>query len=109
MRRQQPASPAEARRPATSGEPLRRLQMLRNIGPKMAAKLLSLGIETPEQMLSADPEALYEELKSRSGGVLDRCVLYAFRGATHGIPWPQCKDPFMPPGGQPVPPPERRR
>jgi nucleotidyltransferase/DNA polymerase involved in DNA repair len=76
---------------------LKRLQMLRNIGPKMAADLLSLGIETPEQMFHADPEALYEELRSRCGGKLDRCVLYAFRGAKHGIPWPKCMDPFVPP------------
>jgi len=80
-------------------EKLKRLQMLRNIGPKMAADLLSLGIESPEQMFRADPEALYEELKRRCGGKLDRCVLYAFRGAKHGIAWPQCKDPFAPPTG----------
>ena len=67
-------------------EKLKRLQMLRNIGPKMAA----------------DPDALYEELKRRNGGKLDRCVLYAFRGAKHGIPWPQCKDPFAPPGQAPL-------
>ena len=95
--RQRPASQVETSGPTTSEEALRRLQMLRNIGPKMAADLLSLGIETPEQMLSADPEALYEELKCRCGGVLDRCVLYSFRGAKHGIPWPQCMDPFTPP------------
>jgi len=74
---------------------LQRLQMLRNIGPKMAQDLLDLGIETPEQMLDADPEALYEELRRRNGGRLDRCVLYAFRGAKHGIPWSACKDPFI--------------
>lgn len=49
-------------------ERLRRLQSLRNIGPKMAADLLSLGIETPEQMLEANPEALYEQLRLRNGG-----------------------------------------
>ena len=81
----------------SESERLRRLQMLRNIGPKMARDLLSLGIESPEQMLEADPEALYEELKHRNGGRLDRCVLYAFRGAKHGIPWPTCKDPFTHP------------
>jgi len=79
-----------------ASEQLKRLQMLRNIGPKIAADLLSLGIGSPEQMLRADPEALYEELKRRNGGRLDRCLLYAFRGAKHGIPWPQCKDPFTP-------------
>ncbi len=73
------------------------LMRLRNIGPKMAADLLSLGIETPEQMSEADPEALFEELRRRNGGLLDRCVLYAFRGAKYDIPWPKCKDPFTGP------------
>lgn len=76
------------------------LQTLKNIGPKMAGDLLSLGIETPEQMREADPEDLYEELKRRNGGRIDRCVLYAFRGAKHDIPWPRCMDPFTPTGNQ---------
>ena len=78
------------------GPDTRRLQTLRNIGPKLAADLHSLGIETPEQMLEANPEALYEELRLRNGGTLDRCVLYAFRGAKYDIPWPKCVDPFQP-------------
>lgn len=73
---------------------LARLRTLRNIGEKTAPVLLSLGIETPEQMLDATPEALYEELKRRRGGTLDRCVLYQFRGAKYGLAWPECKDPF---------------
>ena len=39
-----------------------RLVQLRNIGPRMAEDLLTLGIETPEQMLSADPESLCHRL-----------------------------------------------
>ena len=81
---------------AHRADALRRLQTLRNVGPKIAADLLSLGIETPQQLRQAEPEALYEELRRRNGGTLDRCVLYAFRGAKHDIPWPQCKDPFRP-------------
>jgi len=76
---------------------LKRLMMLRNVGVKTAPRLFSLGIETPEQIFEADPEALYEEWKRRSGGALDRCVLYQLRGAKYGIAWPECKDPFTPP------------
>ncbi len=79
-------------------EKVRRLTMLRNVGEKTARALLDLGIETPEQMFEADPETLFEEMKHRRGGKLDRCVLYLFRGAKHGIAWPECKDPFTPPG-----------
>jgi len=77
-------------------ERVRRLQTLRNIGPKLAADLVSLGIESPEQMCAADPEALYEQLRLHNGGKLNRCVLYAFRGAKYDIPWPKCMDPFIP-------------
>ncbi len=33
-----------------------------------------------------------EKLKAKSGGKLDRCVLYQFRGAKLGKPWWTCKD-----------------
>jgi hypothetical protein len=82
---------------------LARLRTLCNVGEKTAPVLLSLGIETPEQMLAADPDALYEELKQRCGGRLDRCVLYQFRGAKYGLPWPECRDPFTSPQVGPAP------
>ena len=68
------------------------LQTLRNIGPAAAEDLYSIGIETPEQMKNSDPDKLYEELKKRSGGKLDRCVLYQFQGAVLDIPWWECKN-----------------
>ncbi|MBN1856760.1 MAG: TfoX/Sxy family DNA transformation protein [Dehalococcoidia bacterium] len=76
---------------------MKKLQLLPNVGEKTARELLALGIETPEQMFEADPEALFNEQKRRRGGMLDRCVLYQYRGAKYGIPWPKCKDPFIPP------------
>ena len=78
-------------------ERIKRLQLLQNVGAKTAQELLALGIETPEQMFEADPESLFEEQKRRRGGKLDRCVLYQYRGAKYGIPWPKCKDPFIAP------------
>ena len=80
-----------------NSEKLKRLMMLRNVGEKTAPKLFDLGVETPEQMFDADPDALYEEWKRRNGGKLDRCVLYQLRGAKYGMAWPECKDPFTPP------------
>ena len=68
------------------------LQSLRNIGPVAAEALYSIGIKTPEQFRKSDPEALYEALKRRRGGKLDKCVLYQFRGALLDIPWPKYKD-----------------
>ena len=72
---------------------LKELQSLRNIGPVAAAELFALGIRTPEDMKKSDPEKLYERLKRKRGGRLDKCVLYQFRGAIRNLPWPECKDP----------------
>ena len=71
---------------------IKSLQSLQNIGPATAERLYSIGIKTPEQMKQADPEKLYEKLKRKSGGQLDKCVLYQFRGAVLNIPWPKCKN-----------------
>ena len=68
------------------------LRGLRNIGPVAAEVLYSIGIKTPEQFRQSDPEELYEELKRRRGGKLDKCVLYQLRGALLDIPWPKCTD-----------------
>ena len=73
-------------------EAIKRLQTLRNIGPATAEKLYSIGIETPEQLKRSNPETLYEKLKHKAGGKLDKCVLYQLQGAVLDIPWPECKD-----------------
>ncbi|NQT29725.1 MAG: hypothetical protein HQ596_04055 [Candidatus Saganbacteria bacterium] len=39
-----------------------------------------------------DPDELYEKLKRRNGGRLDKCVLYQFQGAVLDIPWWECKN-----------------
>lgn len=72
-------------------ESIKRLQTLRNIGPKMAEKLYSLGIKTPEQMKKANPEKLFKRLHVLYPKV-DLCELYVFRGAVLGIPWWECKN-----------------
>jgi hypothetical protein len=58
------------------------LQTLPSIGPRLAEKLLLLGVRSPADLRRHDPEALYDELQSRLGPV-DRCVLYAFRCAVY--------------------------
>jgi hypothetical protein len=61
-------------------EDIKRLQTLKNIGPKMAEKLYILGIRTPEQIRKSNPDKLFERLKAIDAKV-DPCELYAFRGA----------------------------
>lgn len=73
-------------------EAIKGLQSLRNIGPATAEGLYSIGIKTPEQVRLSDPEEIYERLKKKEGGRLDKCVLYLFQGAVLDIPWWKCKD-----------------
>jgi hypothetical protein len=73
-------------------EVIKRLQSLQNIGPVTAEKLYSIGIKTPEEIKRSDPEEIYERLKKKEGGKLDKCVLYQFQGAVLDVPWWECKD-----------------
>ena len=43
-------------------------------------------------MKQSDPAKLYKKLKKKSGGKLDKCVLYQLQGAVLEIPWPKCKN-----------------
>jgi len=76
----------------TKKKSLKSLQTLQNIGPLTAEELYSIGIETPEQLKKSDPMELYEKMKYKNGGKLDRCVLYQIQGAILDIPWPLCKN-----------------
>jgi len=58
------------------------LQTLPAIGPRLAEKLLLLGVRSPAGLRGRDPEALYDQLQTRLGPI-DRCVLYAFRCAVY--------------------------
>ena len=71
---------------------IKQLRSLRNIGIVTAEKLYSIGISTPEQIIQSNPEKLYEKLKAKRGGKVDRCVLYQIRGAKLNKPWWKCKN-----------------
>lgn len=71
---------------------IKKLETLPNIGKITAEKLYSIEIKTPKEMKNSNPEELYERLKNKNNGKLDRCVLYQFRGAKLDKPWWKCKD-----------------
>jgi len=73
-------------------EALKELQLLTNIGPKTAEALYFIGIKSPAQLKKSNPEKLYEKMRKKHGGKLDRCVLYVLRGAILNKPWPKCTD-----------------
>lgn len=74
------------------GKVVENLQTIPNIGPATAQRLYAVGIKNLQQLKKANPEKLYEKLKIKEGGKLDRCVLYVIRGAILDIPWWKCKD-----------------
>ena len=69
-----------ASRTAGDGDALTALQTLPSIGPRLAEKLVLVGVRSPADLRGRDAQDLYDELQRRLGPV-DRCVLYAFRCA----------------------------
>eukprot|EP00117_Sycon_ciliatum_P011928 scpid85519/ scgid13193/ len=49
------------------------------IGPVLANDLKSTGVTSLRQLRSKDPEKLYQQIISRRGKHVDRCVLYTYR------------------------------
>jgi hypothetical protein len=54
------------------------LRALPNVGPKIAQKLLRLGIERPDDLRGRDPEQLFQRLGDLDGRRHDPCVLDTF-------------------------------
>jgi nucleotidyltransferase/DNA polymerase involved in DNA repair len=79
-------------RPDKKLKTIKDLQTLPNIGPAIAERLYSIGIKTAKQIKRLCPENIYEKLKKKEGGRLDKCVLYVLKGAKLNIPWWKCKD-----------------
>lgn len=58
------------------------------IGPNSAGDLFDLGITCYEDLAKRDAGKLYAELCERSGGHIDRCVLYVFR---YAVEYAKCR------------------
>lgn len=65
------------------GNQMKELQQIPGIGPKMAATLVSLGINTVADLRDKNPQELYERLNRITGQRQDPCVLYTFRCAVY--------------------------
>ncbi len=52
-----------------------------NIGPKVAAKLQSIGIDAPDDLRGRDGEELFEQLCAKDGRRHDPCLLDTFVAA----------------------------
>jgi hypothetical protein len=64
-------------------EILKELRTIPGVGEKIAEDLLGLGIRSVSALKGKDPENLYRALCRKSGGPVDRCMLYVFRCAVY--------------------------
>ncbi len=64
-------------------ESLRELQKAPGIGKSMALDLYGLGVRSLDELKKQNPEELYNRLCLKTGGHVDRCVLYVFRCAVY--------------------------
>jgi hypothetical protein len=62
---------------------LKELMTVPGVGVKTAEDLLGLGITSVAGLRGKDPERLYRSLCRKSGGPVDRCMLYVFRCAVY--------------------------
>lgn len=64
-----------------------------NIGPKVASKLRSIGIDSPDDLRGGDGEELFEQLCAKDGRRHDPCLLDTFVAAVAyadggpALPW----------------------
>ena len=59
------------------------------VGKSIANDLHRLGVHSINDLLDANPEALYERLMLQTGCHIDRCILYVFRCAVYFASEPQ--------------------
>ena len=62
---------------------------LRNVGPKLAAKLVAAGIDSPEKLRQLGAKKAFEKMypDGDSYGDFNAAYLYALEGAIHNCDW----------------------
>ena len=62
---------------------LRELKTIPGVGKAVAEDLWLIGIRRVADLKGRNPQALYDELRMKAGGKLDRCMLYVLRCAVY--------------------------
>lgn len=62
---------------------LHELKTIPGVGKVVAEDLWSIGIRRVTDLKGRDPQDLYDELRVKAGGKLDRCMLYTLRCAVY--------------------------
>lgn len=61
------------------------LKTIPGVGPKVERLLNDVGVGSMEDMKTADPQGLYDDLCDIKASSIDRCVLYVFRSAKYFV------------------------
>ena len=61
---------------------IERLEDLPNVGPAIAAKLRTIDVVEPADLIGRDPYELFDELNARTGHRHDPCLLDVFIAVT---------------------------
>ena len=72
----------------------RPIEAVRNLGPKSAAWLREIGIETEGQLQARGAVAAYLDLKQARGGQVSLNALYAMQAGLMDIDWRALPDEF---------------
>ncbi len=67
----------------TNQKQLHPLTSIPGVGKSIAQDLLTIGINSIEDLRGKNPETLYEISNNSAGVVQDRCLLYVFRTAVY--------------------------
>lgn len=67
---------------------------LRNLGPRTAAMLREVGIETPDELAALGAVIAWRRLRFRFGRRVTRIALYALAGAMTGDDWRHLPEPM---------------
>jgi len=64
-------------------ESIRELMIIPSVGKSIALDLWNIGITSVDELMSQDPELLFDRSNLFAGEVQDRCLLYSFRCAVY--------------------------
>ena len=69
-------------------------KQLRNVGPKLAAKLIEVGIDTPEKLRELGAKRAFEKMYAEGDayGDFNAAYLYALEGAIRDCDWLEIPD-----------------
>jgi len=73
-------------------EPVHDLETLKNLGPISAARLRSVGIETPDELRRLGAVEAYARLRRAHPLETTQVALYALHGAITGVRWYSLSD-----------------